>query len=156
MYERFLFWCFRGRFFESIDRAVGSICSVCASAIAAIASALPKSVIGVVGDFDRENNRGIGLLVQALKTDGRTKILSTPSVITLDNEEANLSVGEQVPFPSGSYASTNNSNSINPFTTVNREDVGVMLKVKPQISKGNAVRLEIEQESSKVKAGDHS
>lgn len=119
----------------------------------AIASALPKSVIGVVGDFDRENNRGIGLLVQALKTDGRTKILSTPSVITLDNEEANLSVGEQVPFPSGSYASTNNSNSINPFTTVNREDVGVMLKVKPQISKGNAVRLEIEQESSKVKAG---
>jgi general secretion pathway protein D len=120
---------------------------------AAIASALPKSVIGVVGDFDRENNRGIGLLVQALKTDERTKILSTPSVITLDNEEANLSVGEQVPFPSGSYASTNNSNSINPFTTVNREDVGVMLKVKPQISKGNAVRLEIEQESSKVKAG---
>ena len=119
----------------------------------AIASALPKSVIGVVGDFDRENNRGIGLLVQALKTDERTKILSTPSVITLDNEEANLSVGEQVPFPSGSYASTNNSNSINPFTTVNREDVGVMLKVKPQISKGNAVRLEIEQESSKVKAG---
>ena len=119
----------------------------------AIASALPKSVIGVVGDFDSEKKRGIGLLVQALKTDGRTKILSTPSVITLDNEEANLSVGEQVPFPSGSYASTNNSNSVNPFTTVNREDVGVMLKVKPQISKGNAVRLEIEQESSKVKAG---
>jgi len=118
-----------------------------------IASALPKSVIGVVGDFDPETKRGIGLLVQALKTDGRTKILSTPSVITLDNEEATLSVGEQVPFPSGSYASTNNSNSVNPFTTVNREDVGVMLKVKPQISKGNAVRLEIEQESSKVKAG---
>ena len=118
-----------------------------------IASALPKTVIGVVGDFDPEKKRGIGLLVQALKTDGRTKILSTPSVITLDNEEATLSVGEQVPFPSGSYASTNNSNSVNPFTTVNREDVGVMLKVKPQISKGNAVRLEIEQESSKVKAG---
>lgn len=118
-----------------------------------IASALPNTVIGVVGDFDREKKRGIGLLVQALKTDGRTKILSTPSVITLDNEEATLSVGEQVPFPSGSYASTNNSNSVNPFTTVNREDVGVMLKVKPQISKGNAVRLEIEQESSKVKAG---
>jgi general secretion pathway protein D len=118
-----------------------------------IASALPQTVIGVVGDFDPEKKRGIGLLVQALKTDGRTKILSTPSVITLDNEEATLSVGEQVPFPSGSYASTNNSNSVNPFTTVNREDVGVMLKVKPQISKGNAVRLEIEQESSKVKAG---
>jgi general secretion pathway protein D len=118
-----------------------------------IASVLPKTVIGVVGDFNAGKRRGMGLLVQALKTDGRTKILSTPSVITLDNEEATLSVGEQVPFPSGSYASTNNSNSVNPFTTVNREDVGVMLKVKPQISKGNAVRLEIEQESSKVKAG---
>ena len=120
---------------------------------AQIAGTLPQSVIGVVGDFDAETNRGIGLLVQALKQDGRNKILSTPSVITLDNEEASLTVGEQVPFPTGSYANTNNSNSVNPFTTVNREDVGVMLTVKPQISKGNAVRLEIEQESSAVKTG---
>ncbi|MDE0784969.1 MAG: type II secretion system secretin GspD [Porticoccaceae bacterium] len=118
-----------------------------------IAGSLPQSVIGVVGDFDAKTNRGMGLLVQAIKRDGRNKLLSTPSVITLDNEEASLSVGEQVPFPTGSYANTNNSNSVNPFTTVNREDVGVMLKVKPQISKGNAVRLEIEQESSAVKTG---
>ena len=120
---------------------------------AQIAGSLPQSVIGVVGDFDSETNRGMGLLVQAIKKDGRNKLLSTPSVITLDNEEASLTVGEQVPFPTGSYANTNNSNSVNPFTTVNREDVGVMLKVKPQISKGNAVRLEIEQESSAVKTG---
>jgi general secretion pathway protein D len=120
---------------------------------AQIAGSLPQSVIGVVGNFDAKTNRGMGLLVQAIKKDGRNKLLSTPSVITLDNEEASLSVGEQVPFPTGSYANTNNSNSVNPFTTVNREDVGVMLKVKPQISKGNAVRLEIEQESSAVKTG---
>ena len=120
---------------------------------AQVASSLPTSVIGVIGDFDAETNRGMGLLVQAIKKDGRNKLLSTPSVITLDNEEASLTVGEQVPFPTGSYANTNNSNSVNPFTTVNREDVGVMLKVKPQISKGNAVRLEIEQESSAVKTG---
>ena len=120
---------------------------------AQIASSLPQSVIGVVGDFDSKTNRGMGLLVQAIKKDGRNKLLSTPSVITLDNEEASLTVGEQVPFPTGSYANSNNSNSVNPFTTVNREDVGVMLKVKPQISKGNAVRLEIEQESSAVKTG---
>ena len=118
-----------------------------------IASALPKTVIGAVGDFDSESDRGIGLLVQALESDGRTKILSTPSVVTMDNEEASLTVGEEVPFPTGSYANTNNSNSVNPFTTVNREEVGVMLKVKPQISKGDAVRLEIEQESSAVKTG---
>ena len=120
---------------------------------AQIAGSLPQSVIGVVGDFDSKTNRGMGLLVQAIKKDGRNKLLSTPSVITLDNEEASLTVGEQVPFPTGSYANSNNSNSVNPFTTVNREDVGVMLKVKPQISKGNAVRLEIEQESSAVKTG---
>ena len=118
-----------------------------------IAGSLPQSVIGVVGDFDSKTNRGMGLLVQAIKKDGRNRLLSTPSVITLDNEEASLTVGEQVPFPTGSYANSNNSNSVNPFTTVNREDVGVMLKVKPQISKGNAVRLEIEQESSAVKTG---
>lgn len=120
---------------------------------AQISGSVPQSVIGVVGDFDSKTNRGMGLLVQAIKKDGRNKLLSTPSVITLDNEEASLTVGEQVPFPTGSYANSNNSNSVNPFTTVNREDVGVMLKVKPQISKGNAVRLEIEQESSAVKTG---
>ena len=114
---------------------------------------LAPSVIGMAGDFDQETGRGIGLLVQALKSDGRSKILSTPSVITLDNEEAVLTSGEEVPFPTGSYANTNNTNSVNPFTTVNREEVGVMLKVKPQISKGDAVRREIEQESSAVKSG---
>ncbi|MGK0292916.1 MAG: general secretion pathway protein D, partial [Porticoccaceae bacterium] len=63
---------------------------------AQIAGSLPQSVIGVVGDFDSETNRGMGLLVQAIKKDGRNKLLSTPSVITLDNEEASLTVGEQV------------------------------------------------------------
>jgi general secretion pathway protein D len=75
-------------------------------------------------------------------------------VVTLDNEEATLTSGEEVPFQTGSY--TNNSSgstSSNPFTTYNREEVGILLKVKPQISKGNAIRLEIEQESSKVKSG---
>lgn len=109
----------------------------------------PSKVIGVAGDFDPNTGKGIGLLIQALKTDGSTKILSTPSVVTLDNEEAVLTAGEEVPFQTGSFTSSNNGSS-NPFTTVNREEVGVKLKVKPQISKGNAVRLEIEQESSEV------
>ena len=112
-----------------------------------------SGAIGVAGSFDSDTGKGIGLLIQALKTDGSTKILSTPSVVTLDNEEAALSVGEEVPFQSGSFTSSNNGSS-NPFTTINREEVGVKLKVKPQISKGNSVRLEIEQESSKVKAGE--
>ncbi|MDC1210839.1 type II secretion system secretin GspD [Porticoccaceae bacterium] len=113
---------------------------------------IPNKVVAVAGDFDSETGKGIGLLIQALKTDGSTKILSTPSVITLDNEEATLSVGEEVPFQTGSFTSSNNGSN-NPFTTINREEVGVKLKVKPQISKGDSVRLEIEQESSKVKSG---
>jgi general secretion pathway protein D len=116
-------------------------------------AAIPKKVFGLAGNFDQDTGKGIGLLIQALKTDGSTKILSTPSVVTLDNEEASLTVGEEVPFQSGSFTSGNNGSS-NPFTTINREEVGVKLKVKPQISKGNSVRLEIEQESSKVKAGE--
>jgi general secretion pathway protein D len=115
-------------------------------------SGIPNKVLAVAGDFDSESGKGIGLLIQALKTDGSTKILSTPSVITLDNEEATLSVGEEVPFQTGSFTSSNNGSN-NPFTTINREEVGVKLKVKPQISKGDSVRLEIEQESSKVKSG---
>jgi general secretion pathway protein D len=114
---------------------------------------IPQTVLGVAGNFDPDTGKGIGLLVQALKTDISTKILSTPSVVTLDNEEATLTVGEEVPFQSGSFTSGNNGSS-NPFTTINREEVGVKLKVKPQISKGNSVRLEIEQESSKVKSGE--
>ena len=132
---------------------LGSIADGDSSTVTNSLPSLAPSVIGMAGDFDQETGRGIGLLVQALKSDGRSKILSTPSVITLDNEEAVLTSGEEVPFPTGSYANTNNTNSVNPFTTVNREEVGVMLKVKPQISKGDAVRLEIEQESSAVKSG---
>lgn len=112
-------------------------------------------ILGAAGDFDEVTGKGMGILIQALNTDVSANILSTPSVVTLDNEEAILSVGEEVPFVTGSFSSiSNNNSSNNPFTTVNREEVGVMLKVKPQISKGNAVRLEIEQESSKVKRGE--
>ena len=115
---------------------------------------IPNSPVAFGGEFNPNTGKGMGLLVQALKNDSDTNILSTPSVVTLDNEEASLSSGKEVPFATGSYTSSNTStNGNNPFTTYNREEVGVLLKVKPQISKGNAVRLEIEQESSKVEAG---
>ncbi len=87
--------------------------------------------------------------MQALQSDAQTRVLSTPSLVTLDNEEANLSVGQEVPFITGSFTMANNQ-STNPFQTINREEVGIKLKVLPQISKGDAVRLMIEQESSKL------
>ena len=115
---------------------------------------IPNSPVAFGGEFNPNTGKGMGLLVQALKNDSDTNILSTPSVVTLDNEEASLSSGKEVPFQTGTYANSNSgSSSSNPFTTFNREEVGILLKVKPQISKGNAVRLEIEQESSKVEAG---
>ncbi|MDB9953441.1 type II secretion system secretin GspD [Porticoccaceae bacterium] len=150
----------RGGYLTNFDGLLSSLLgaglgSPTDESIASAVGQLPKSTLGVAGDFDRTTGKGMGLLIQALKTDGSTNILSTPSVVTLDNEEATLSVGEEVPFVTGSFSSiNNNSSNSNPFTTVNREEVGVMLKVKPQISKGNAVRLEIEQESSKVKSGE--
>lgn len=124
--------------------------SVTASTIVA---GIPNSSVIAGGDFDPATGKGMGLLIQALKRDDDTNILSTPSVVTLDNEEAKLTSGEEVPFASGKYTSGANGAS-NPFTTYNREEVGILLTVKPQISKGNAIRLEIEQESSKVLATD--
>ncbi len=151
----------RGGYLTNFDQLLSSLLGVAAdgevdeSTLTNIVGGLPKSAVGIAGDFNQNTGKGMGILIQALKTDGATNILSTPSVVTLDNEEATLSVGEEVPFVTGSFSSiSNNTSSGNPFTTVNREEVGVMLKVKPQISKGNGVRLEIEQESSKVKSGE--
>ena len=122
--------------------------------LSSISGAAGRALTAFGGELNPDTGRGMGLLIQALKEDGNTNILSTPSVVTLDNEEAELTSGEEVPFQTGSYTNNNSgSSNSNPFTTYNREEVGVLLKVKPQISKGNAIRLEIEQESSKVKGG---
>lgn len=105
-------------------------------------------IVGL-GDFNSDTGEGFGLIIDALKSDSRTTILSSPSIVTLDNEEAELTDGQEVPFITGSFTSTNNS-STNPFQTIEREEVGVKLKVIPQINDGDAVRLEIEQESSSI------
>ena len=124
-----------------------------AATLTTIVGSIPQSTVIVGGDFDPVTGKGMGLLIEALKTDDDTNILSTPSVVTLDNEEAKLTSGEEVPFQTGGYQPSG-SGSTNPFTTYNREEVGILLTVKPQISKGNAIRLEIEQESSKVASVD--
>ncbi|SEH07666.1 type II secretion system secretin GspD [Candidatus Venteria ishoeyi] len=92
-----------------------------------------------------------GVLLSALASDRSTNILSTPSLMTLDNQEALIHVGQNVPFITGQYTNTGAANgSANPFQTIQREDVGVKLKVKPQINEGNAIKLEIEQEVSTI------
>jgi general secretion pathway protein D len=88
-----------------------------------------------------------GFLVRAIASDADNNILSTPSLVTLDNEEAEIIVGSNVPFVTGQQLSNNNDN---PFQTIERRDIGLTLKVKPQINEGNSIKMELEQEVSGV------
>jgi general secretion pathway protein D len=110
---------------------------------------LDNALIG----FGRTNSNSfnyIGVL-NAIASDANNNILSTPTLVTLDNEEAEIIVGENVPFLTGSFTSTGAGDSAtNPFQTIQREDVGLTLKIKPQINEGDAMRLEIEQEISSI------
>lgn len=90
-----------------------------------------------------------GLIIRALATNTDVNLLSTPSITTMDNQEAKIVVGQNVPFRTGSSASGSDGAS-NPFTTIQREDVGLTLQVTPHIHDGNLVRLEIHQEVSEV------
>ena len=102
------------------------------------------------GKFDRDGT-SFAAVVQALAADGDSNILSTPSLVTLDNEEAEIVVGQNVPFVTGSFTSTGaSSGSVDPFQTIQREDVGITLKIKPQINEGDAVIMQIEQEVSSI------
>jgi general secretion pathway protein D len=97
---------------------------------------------------------GLGAIANALQSTGNANVLSVPTLTTLDNEEAKILVGQNVPFVTGSYANTTSTTSgtVNPFQTVERKDVGVILRVKPQISEGGAVKLTVYQEVSNVDA----
>ena len=90
-----------------------------------------------------------GFLVRAIASDADNNILSTPSLLTLDNEEAEIIVGSNVPFVTGQQLSANNDN---PFQTIERRDIGLTLKVRPQINDGNTIKMELEQEVSDVNA----
>ncbi len=105
-----------------------------------------------LGDFNR-SGIDFAILLQALSSDGNTNILSTPSLLTLDNQDAEIVVGQNVPFITGSFTSTGGTSSpTNPFQTIERQDIGITLKVKPQINEGNAISLSIEQEVTSLAA----
>jgi general secretion pathway protein D len=112
-------------------------------------SDLTKALL--TGGFSALISKGdIGVMLNAIKNDANTNILSAPQILTLDNKEAEMVVGENVPFVTGSYAQSTTGGT-NPFTTVQRQDVGLILKVKPQINQGGMITLEISQETSAVK-----
>ena len=93
---------------------------------------------------------GMSALITALSTTTGTNILSTPNLITLDNEEARIVVGQNIPVLSGSYATTGSTATATPFTTVSRQDIGLILRVRPQISENGLVKMQIYQEVSNV------
>ena len=92
----------------------------------------------------------LALLARALETDNRTNILSTPNLLTLDNEQAKIVVAQNVPFITGQYAQTGSTATVNPFQTIERKDVGLILTVKPQITEGGSVRMAIYEEVSSI------
>jgi general secretion pathway protein D len=91
----------------------------------------------------------LGTIAEALESQAGSNILSNANVVTLDNEEARIVVGQNVPFVTGSYTTTSGTSS-NPFQTIERKDVGITLRIKPQISANGQIRLTIFQESSSV------
>ena len=102
-----------------------------------------------VGNFS--SGGGIGALLRALASDASTNIISTPSLLTMDNQEAEIVVGQNVPFVTGQYSNTGGSSSpSSPFQTIKRQDVGLRLRILPQINQGDAITLEISQEISSL------
>jgi len=114
---------------------------------------IPTLLDGALVGFGRfgSNSFNYAAVLNALASDTNSNILSTPTLVTLDNEEAEIVIGENVPFVTGSFTSTGAGDSAtNPFQTIQREDVGLTLKIKPQINEGDAMRLDIEQEVSSI------
>lgn len=132
------------------------------SASAVLAAIANQSTTVSVGDIaamgigeKKDNGTSWGVLVQALATSGQAKLLSTPSIITMDNQESEIVVGQNVPFRTGQTA-TGTDGTTNPFTTIERQDVGLTLRVTPSISDGDLVRLDIEQETSSIAPSNES
>jgi general secretion pathway protein D len=107
---------------------------------------------GLTLGIGAETSSGVryGMILKALQTDSAANILSTPSIVTLDNEEAEIIVAQNLPFITGQFTGAGTVNPQNPFQTIERQDVGLTLRVTPQINEGNTIKLDLEQEVSDV------
>ncbi|WP_455222909.1 type II secretion system secretin GspD [Kaarinaea lacus] len=151
-------WIFDG---SQGDKPVGVI-NFGNNPISALAAAIANNLGSISDPFGPGMTVGIGkfnsdtfnfaAVIRALEGDGETNVLSTPSLVTMDNEEAEIFIGQEVSIPSGSFT-VSGSTATNPFTTFERVPVGIKLKVKPQINEGNTVRLNIEQAVDSFAAG---
>jgi len=137
-----------GTNFNNLSNGINGLAAAAQDSTAALAGAL-QPVEGMSFGIGRLDSSGFNfaVLLKALQNDTDSNILSTPSLVTMDNEEASILVGSEVPIVTGQTVGDNNSN---PFQTVTRQDVGIKLRVTPQVNDGSAVQLKIEQEVSSL------
>jgi len=129
---------------------VGLAGAISGEAPEAAANAIADGINLGIGRISETGTSFAGL-IQALEADADSNIMATPTLVTLDNEEAEINVGQEVPFVTGSFSNTGGAGgALNPFQTIERQQVGLTLKLTPQINEGDAVLLEIDQEISSV------
>jgi general secretion pathway protein D len=115
-----------------------------------LSSAIPTGASVAVGSYNSTTGKGFGAVIEALRSDSSSNIISTPRIITMNNEEAEVKVTQEIPLVTGQYTSSTSSTNgtSSPFETIQREEVGSILKVTPHISDGDVIQLKIEQEDS--------
>jgi general secretion pathway protein D len=131
--------------------AVGGTNLFSLAAGAASGNYAPSTGFNLAIGQQRNGALALGALARFLQTNGDANVLSTPNLLTLDNEEAKIVIGQNVPFVTGQYTANNsNAGAVNPFQTIERKDVGLTLRVKPQISENGTVKMQIFQEVSSI------
>jgi len=130
---------------------IGTILSGLAGGSSGVGTPLSApSGLTLAGGRTLSNGTRYALLLHALASNSATNILSTPSIVTLDNAEAEIVVGKNLPFVTGQFTNNSSATGTNPFQTIERKDVGLTLKVTPQVNEGDTVKLDLEQETSSV------
>jgi general secretion pathway protein D len=136
---------------SNIGTTGSSLSAIATAAIAKNPSALPAGLLlGVVNGSVTGDGKTptLGVIASAIEANGDGNVLSMPNLLTLDNEEASILVGQNIPIVTGTQSSTGANQ--NPFTTVDRKDVGIKLKIRPQISEGGAITMQVSQEVSSI------
>jgi general secretion pathway protein D len=121
-----------------------------ATAASSISSVIPTGATFAVGTYNSNTGKGLAAIIQAIRSDATSNIISTPRVVTMNNEEAEVKVTQEIPLITGQYTSSTAAvnGTTSPFETIQREEVGTILKVTPHISEGDTIQLKIEQEDS--------
>ena len=142
-----------GTNFPSSAPGIFQLAPLAGSAEASVATSVPEGVVSAVGRVGDSSSSWAAVLT-ALAGDASTNIIATPTIVTLDNEEAQIEVGSEVPFLTGRYSAAGTATgNVNPFQTINRTPVGTRLMITPRINEGSGVKLVIEQETSSISQG---